>query len=157
MPADAKPSRWSWNAFAIAAVSTLVVLGSVEAAGVFFLSQKQVRDAKRGWNLVPVLRATHPLEPGAMLSRADFEVASLPEQFVTESVVKPVDLGIALGQQVQLPMAPGDWLTRAHLTPGAGASCTSMLKAAAAQVHQEAQPKVLKLIAAVDALDGGTP
>lgn len=157
MPADAKPSRWSWNAFAVAAVSSLVVLGTAEAAGVFFLSQKHVRDAKRGWNLEPVLRATHALERGAMLSRADFEVGSLPEQFVTESVVKPADLGVALDRPLQLPMAKGDWLTRAHLTPVGNVSCVAMLKAAAAQSHHEEDPSVVKLIALVSALDGGTP
>ncbi len=160
MAGDAKPGRWSWTAFGIAALSTLLVLGAAEMAGAQWLARKHGRDARKGWNLVPALRAARALEPGTLITRDAFVAGSIPEQLVTASVVKPEDLGRVLGRRLEAQLAPGEWLTVAAFTKVPLASCASMLRGAALQAGRATEPSVEKLIEVVadaEHADGGTP
>lgn len=69
---------------------------------------KEKADVRRGWNLVPVLVATVDLSEGTVVSMEHVAQRSVPEQFVTSSVVKPDSASYVLGQKVQVAVAAGD-------------------------------------------------
>ena len=65
-------------------------------------------DVRKGWNLVPVLVAAVDLSEGTTISMEQLSQRSVPEQFVTSSVVKPDSAGYVVGQKVQVAIAAGD-------------------------------------------------
>ena len=69
---------------------------------------KEKADVRRGWNLVPVLVANVDLSEGTVVTMAHLSQRSVPEQFVTSSVVKPDSSGYVVGQKVQVAVAAGD-------------------------------------------------
>ena len=69
---------------------------------------KEKADVRKGWNLVPVLVATVDLSEGTVLSMDQLAQRSVPEQFVTSSVVKPDSASYVIGQKVQVAVAAGD-------------------------------------------------
>ncbi len=69
---------------------------------------KEQSDVRRGWNLVPVLVATVDLSEGTVVTMEHLSQRSVPEQFVTSSVVKPDSANYVVGQKVQVAVAAGD-------------------------------------------------
>ncbi len=69
---------------------------------------KEKADVRQGWNLVPVLVATVDLSEGTVVTMAQLSQRSVPEQFVTSSVVKPDSANYVVGQKVQVAVAAGD-------------------------------------------------
>ena len=69
---------------------------------------KEKADARKGWNLVPVLVATVDLSEGTVVTMEHLAQRSVPEQFVTSSVVKPDSASYVIGQKVQVAVAAGD-------------------------------------------------
>lgn len=69
---------------------------------------KEKADVRRGWNLVPVLVATVDLSEGTVVTMEHLAQRSVPEQFVTSSVVKPDSASYVIGQKVQVAVAAGD-------------------------------------------------
>lgn len=69
---------------------------------------KEKAEARRGWNLVPVLVATVDLSEGTVVTMEHLAQRSVPEQFVTSSVVKPDSASYVIGQKVQVAVAAGD-------------------------------------------------
>lgn len=65
-------------------------------------------DVRKGWNLVPVLVASVDLSEGSVVTPEHVAQRSVPEQFVTASVVKPDAAAYVLGQKVQVAVAAGD-------------------------------------------------
>lgn len=70
--------------------------------------QKERLDVRKGWNLVPVLVANVDLSEGTVVTPETLSQRSVPEQFVTPSVVKPDSAQILVGQRLQVPVAAGD-------------------------------------------------
>ncbi|MFT3713826.1 MAG: Flp pilus assembly protein CpaB [Archangium sp.] len=70
--------------------------------------QKEKSDVRKGWNLVPVLVAASDMSEGQVITLEDISQRSVPEQFVTSSVVKPDSASYLLGQKVQVAIASGD-------------------------------------------------
>jgi pilus assembly protein CpaB len=69
---------------------------------------KEKADVRRGWNLVPVLVASVDMSEGTVVSMEHLSQRSVPEQFVTLSVVKPDSASYVIGQKVQVAVAAGD-------------------------------------------------
>ncbi len=69
---------------------------------------KEKADVRRGWNLVPVLVATVDMSEGTVVTMEHLSQRSVPEQFVTSSVVKPDSASYVIGQKVQVAVAAGD-------------------------------------------------
>ena len=69
---------------------------------------KEKADVRKGWNLVPVLVATVDLSEGTVVTMDQLAQRSVPEQFVTASVVKPDSASYVIGQKVQVAVAAGD-------------------------------------------------
>lgn len=82
------------------------------AVGAFFVGwagiQKQRADVRAGWNLVPVVVASVDVSEGTVVTMEMISQRSVPEQFVTASVVKPDSASYVVGQKVMVSLQAGD-------------------------------------------------
>ncbi|MEW5742096.1 MAG: Flp pilus assembly protein CpaB [Myxococcota bacterium] len=85
-----------------------VVLGLVAFAVSFSAIRKREADVRKGWNLVPVVVATVDLSEGTVVTMEMISQRSIPEQFVTSSVVKPDSASYIVNQKVLVPLQAGD-------------------------------------------------
>lgn len=83
----------------------LLLLGGV--SGMFYV-QKKARDARAGWNLVPVVVAAVDVAEGEVITFEKLSQRSIPEQFVTSSIVKPDSASYVVNQKVLVPLQAGD-------------------------------------------------
>ncbi|MFO0600752.1 MAG: Flp pilus assembly protein CpaB [Myxococcaceae bacterium] len=74
----------------------------------FSALQKERADVRKGWNLVPVLVASVDLSEGTVVTMEQLSQRSVPEQFVTSSVVKPDSASYVIGQKIQVNVSAGD-------------------------------------------------
>ncbi len=70
--------------------------------------QKQRADVRKGWNLVPVVVAAVDVAEGTLLTMDMVSQRSIPEQFVTSSVVKPESASYVMAQKVLVALQAGD-------------------------------------------------
>ncbi|WP_375772781.1 Flp pilus assembly protein CpaB [Archangium gephyra] len=70
--------------------------------------KKKESDVRRGWNLVPVVVASADIPEGTVISFDMINQRSVPEQFVTSSVVKPDSATYVVGQKVLVALQQGD-------------------------------------------------
>jgi hypothetical protein len=141
--------------FGLAFGGTVLVLLVLVAGLAVVWANKRAADAKRGWNLVPVVKATRDLKPGTVLTRADVEPGELPEQFATATLVQPVDLARVLGKPLTMSLERGDTLWHAHVAPRAPlVACPALVRAAAGEAADT--PEVRELLDAV-AAEGKAP
>lgn len=91
----------------IAGVATACVLGTFAA---YLVGQASKTKARRGWNLVPVVVAAQDVEVGHVVTMEDLSQRSIPEQFVTSSMVRPNDATHAVAQVTAVPLLAGDIL-----------------------------------------------
>ena len=89
----------------IALAAGLMLMGFAVA---FSALQKEMADVRRGWNLVPVTVANVDISEGTVVTVDMISQRSVPEQFVTSSVVKPDSVNYVVGQRVQVAIAAGD-------------------------------------------------
>jgi hypothetical protein len=93
-------------------VTGLVVggLGAGFIAGVVSYSvlKFEERRLQRGWNLVPAVVAARDLAPGQKVSLDAIAQRSIPEQFLTSSVVKPDSAAYVKDQMLIGPLSAGD-------------------------------------------------
>lgn len=94
--------------------SVLLLLCSAGAAVVV---AKRYRDARKGWNLVPVVVAAVDLDPGTPITMDVISQRSAPEQFVTESVVKPDEASKVINRVVRDRLLAGDPVLWRDLLP----------------------------------------
>ena len=102
-----RPTGPAWSAgrtpLAIAAVlamcSGLVAYSSIK---------KKEADVRRGWNLVPVVVAAVDVGEGTVVTFDMISQRSVPEQFITSSVVKPDSASYVVNQKVLVPVQAGD-------------------------------------------------
>lgn len=100
---------------AVLVVWTVVLLLSSATAGLVIF--KRYRDARRGWNLVPVVVVAVDLPPRSEITMDVLSQRSIPEQFVTESVVRPSEASKVLGRRVHAKLIAGDPLLWRDLLP----------------------------------------
>jgi pilus assembly protein CpaB len=70
--------------------------------------KKKESDVRRGWNLVPVVVASQDVPEGTVVTFEMINQRSVPEQFVTSSVVKPDSATYVVGQKVLVALQAGD-------------------------------------------------
>jgi pilus assembly protein CpaB len=87
-----------------------IALGLGLLAGIIAWSaiKKKESDVRRGWNLVPVVVASADIPEGTVISFDMINQRSVPEQFVTSSVVKPDSATYVVGQKVLVALQQGD-------------------------------------------------
>ena len=74
----------------------------------FVYVQKKTTDARKGWNLVPVVVAAQDIPEDTIVTMEMISQRSIPEQFVTSSVVKPDSASYVVNQKVLVPLQAGD-------------------------------------------------
>lgn len=72
--------------------------------------RKRESDVRKGWNLVPVVVAAVDMSEGTVVTMDMVSQRSIPEQFVTSSVVKPDSANYIVGQKVLVTLQAGDAL-----------------------------------------------
>lgn len=70
--------------------------------------KKREADVRKGWNLVPVIVASVDISEGTEVTMEMVSQRSIPEQFVTSSVVKPDSASYVVGQKTLVPLQAGD-------------------------------------------------
>ncbi|MGQ0508509.1 MAG: Flp pilus assembly protein CpaB [Myxococcaceae bacterium] len=98
----------------------LVALGlgllTAIAAAVAWRSTKQ--ELRRGWELIPVVVAAQDLPEGTEVTAQMVAERSVPEQFVTSSVIRPEQTSYVINQRVLVPVQKGDPLAWTHFGTG---------------------------------------
>lgn len=85
-----------------------LVLGLLAGVIAYSAIKKKESDVRRGWNLVPVVVASQDIPEGTIISIDMISQRSVPEQFVTSSVVKPDSASYVVNQKVLVPLQAGD-------------------------------------------------
>jgi pilus assembly protein CpaB len=85
-----------------------LVLGLLAGIVAWSAIKKKEADVRRGWNLVPVVVAAQDVPEGTVISFDMISQRSVPEQFVTSSVVKPDSANYVVNQKVLVPLQQGD-------------------------------------------------
>ncbi len=83
---------------------TALVLG---VGGYAWLKKKE-RDVRKGWNLVPAVVAAVDLAEGTVVGFENISQRSVPEQFITSSVVRPDSASYIVNQRILVPVQAGD-------------------------------------------------
>ncbi len=68
------------------------------------------KKARSGWNLVPVVVASQDIPEGTVVTFDLINQRSIPEQFVTSSVVKPDGVNHIVNHRLLVPVQAGDLL-----------------------------------------------
>ena len=85
-----------------------VVLGLFAGIVAYSAIKKKESDVRRGWNLVPVVVSAVDISEGTVVTFDMISQRSVPEQFVTSSVVKPDSASYIVNQKVLVPVQAGD-------------------------------------------------
>jgi len=98
-----------------------LALGLFAGVSAWFSLRARSREARAGWELVPVVVASEDLPRGSLLSSKALAERRVPQQFVTGSVVKPDAVQYALEQRLLAPLQKGDLLLWSQLEASGGA------------------------------------
>lgn len=106
--AGAKGGKVALFAVALAAGGLLVGLfaGIVNYSAV----KKSEAEARRGWNLVPLVVAAVDIPQGETLTFDMISQRSIPEQFAPREAVRPDEVSRAVNQKTAAPLLAGDLL-----------------------------------------------
>ncbi len=85
-----------------------LVLAMVGGAMGYSAIETKKASVRRGWNLVPVVVATRDVPEGTEVTMDMISQRSVPEQFVTSSVVKPDSASYIVNQKTLVPLQAGD-------------------------------------------------
>ncbi len=85
-----------------------LLLGLVAGGVAYSAIKKKENDVRKGWNLVPVVVAAVDISEGTVVTMEMISQRSIPEQFVTSSVVKPDSASYIVNQKVLVPLQAGD-------------------------------------------------
>ena len=85
-----------------------LVLGLLAGVVAYSAIKKKESDVRKGWNLVPVVVAATDIPEGTVVTFDMISQRSVPEQFVTSSVVKPDSASYIVNQKVLVPLQAGD-------------------------------------------------
>lgn len=84
------------------------VLGLLAAVIAWSAIRRHETEVRRGWNLVPVMVAAADIQESTVITNEMIAQRSIPEQFVTSSVVRPESAHMILNQKVLVPLEAGD-------------------------------------------------
>jgi hypothetical protein len=96
---------WTAGRFPLAIAATLALCSGLVA---YSAIKKKEADVRRGWNLVPVVVAAADISEGTVVTFDMISQRSVPEQFITSSVVKPDSASYVVNQKVLVPVQAGD-------------------------------------------------
>ena len=74
----------------------------------FVYVKREAANVRKGWNLVPVVVAAVDISEDTVVTMEMISQRSIPEQFVTSSVVKPDSASYVVNQKVLVPLQAGD-------------------------------------------------
>jgi Flp pilus assembly protein CpaB len=99
------------------------VMAVLVGIGGYAWVKKKETDVRRGWNLVPVVVAAQDIPEKTAITFDMISQRSVPEQFVTSSVVKPDSASYVVNQRILVPVQAGDPLLWSQfetkkMTPG---------------------------------------
>ncbi len=105
-PKEPRPATRKWDRrMPLVVAAVLAVVGGTMG---FTAIKKQEADVRRGWNMVPVIVAATDVPEGTVVTYEMISQRSVPEQFVTSSVVKPDSASYVVNQKVLVPIQAGD-------------------------------------------------
>ena len=84
------------------------VIGLVGSAIGYSAIAKARNDARKGWNLVPVVVAAVDISENTLVTMDMISQRSIPEQFVTSSVIKPDSASYIINQKIMVATQAGD-------------------------------------------------
>lgn len=90
------------------------MMGTLAVAIAWVTVSSTERRVTRMWSLVPVTVAATDLAEGTVVTVDKISTRSVPEQFVTASVVKPDGYSYVVGQKLLVPVQAGDPLLWSH-------------------------------------------
>ena len=85
-----------------------LVLGCLGSGVGFVYAKRLASEGRRGWNLVPVVVAAVDIEENTLVTMDMISQRSIPEQFVSSSIVKPDSASYIVNQKVLVPLQAGD-------------------------------------------------
>ena len=91
-----------------------IVLGLLAGVIAWSAIEQKKKEVQEGWNLVPVIVASQDIAEGTVLNYDMIAQRSMPEQFVTESLVKPDSANYVVDQKVLVPLQEGDPILWSH-------------------------------------------
>ncbi|MBL8913909.1 MAG: hypothetical protein JNM17_24615 [Archangium sp.] len=110
-PLNPPAPQKNWSGFiaglGIGLAITFVFLCLGGAVG-FSYVEKQRKDVRKGWNLVPVIVAAVDISEKTTVTMDMISQRSIPEQFVTSSIVKPDSASYIVNQKVLVAIQAGD-------------------------------------------------
>jgi pilus assembly protein CpaB len=91
---------------------TPLIIGIVLGLAAFVIAwsgiQRERVNIRKGFNLVPVVVANVDISEGTVVTMDMVSQRSIPEQFITSSVVKPDSASYVIGQKVMVALQAGD-------------------------------------------------
>jgi pilus assembly protein CpaB len=91
-----------------------IVLGVMAAGLAYKTMAHREEKIKEGWTLMPVVVSSRDIAEGSVLDYDMVARMSMPEQFVTPSVVKPSQFEKVIGQKLMVPLQRGDLILWSH-------------------------------------------
>ena len=105
---QAPQSNSSFTAGLSLGLAVTLVISCLGSALGYVYVKRQAANARKGWNLVPVVVAAVDLTENTVVTMEMISQRSIPEQFVTSSVVKPDSASYIVNQKVLVPLQAGD-------------------------------------------------
>ena len=85
-----------------------LVIACLGSAVGFVYVKRAGENARKGWNLVPVVVAAVDITENTVVTFDQISQRSVPEQFVTSSVIKPDSASYIVNQKILVPVQAGD-------------------------------------------------
>lgn len=85
-----------------------LIFGVIAGAVAFSVVKKGEQESRAAWHLVPVVVAARDLAPDTKVTLDDLSQRSVPEQMLTDSVVKPESAHHIADQTLTVPVRAGD-------------------------------------------------
>jgi pilus assembly protein CpaB len=97
----------------------IFVAGLLGGAVGYAMIKRAESNARRGWNLVPVVVAARDIPGGEVVTFDAISQRAVPEQFVTSSWVRPDSASYVVNLRTMAPLKAGDGLAWSYFE-GAG-------------------------------------
>lgn len=113
LPVPPRPRDETAKGFAtglVIALALFSVLGFFGGVLAYSAVKKKEVDVRRGWNLVPIVVAAQDIPENTVVTMEMISQRSVPEQFVTSSVVKPDSASYIVNQRTLVPLQAGDMM-----------------------------------------------
>lgn len=107
-----RAQKVGWRSVGITSVAAVMALGFISAARLqpapAATTQKAAAVVEE--NLVPIVVAGVDIEAGTLVTMEMLQQRTMPEQFVTTSIIKPDSVSYVVGQRLLVPVQQGDAL-----------------------------------------------